>query len=112
MTINRFAGLCWLCCAAGRCNGFDPADASSENGRNKTDYGSVYVDFDNASALMSRRQSANDLSYEDARLIMLQRRRHANDKVKSAEIERLVKAAADAGTMEAMDAARAKLLDM
>lgn len=93
-------------------DGFDPADASSENGRNKTDYGSVYVDFDNASALTSRRQSANDLSYEDARLIMLQRRRHANDKVKSAEIERLVKVAADAGTMEAMDAARAKLLDM
>jgi hypothetical protein len=26
MTINRFAGLCWLCCAAGRCGGFDPAD--------------------------------------------------------------------------------------
>jgi hypothetical protein len=31
---------------------------------------------------------------------------------KSAEIERLVKTAADAGTMEAKDEARFKLLDM
>ncbi len=93
-------------------DGFDPTDSSSKGGRNKTDYGSVYVDFDNAAALPSRRQIAYDLSFEDARLIMLQRKRYAGDKVKSAEIERLVKTAADAGTMEAMEEARSKLLDM
>ena len=93
-------------------DGFDPTDASSKEGRNKTDYGSIYVDFDNASALTSRRQTANDLSYEDARLVLLQRKRHAGDAARLAEVERLVKAAADAGTMEAMDAARTRLLDM
>ena len=93
-------------------DGFDPTDSSSRNGRNKTDYGSVYVDFDNAAALTSRRQSAHDLSYEDARLIMLQRKRFSGDASKLAEIARLVKTAADEGTMEAMDEARAKLLDM
>ena len=93
-------------------DGFDPTDASSKDGRNKTDYGSIYADFDNASALTSRRQTANDLSYEDARLILMQRKRHAGDAARLAEVERLVKAAADKGSMEAMDAARARLLDM
>jgi hypothetical protein len=43
---------------------------------------------------------------------MLQRKRFSGDASKLAEIARLVKTAADEGTMEAMDEARAKLLDM
>ena len=74
------------------------------------DYASLYVDFDNDAALLSRRQLAADMGYEDVRLVMWLRNRFRGDPAMLAKIDAIVKEAADKGTMSAMDIARNQLL--
>ena len=76
------------------------------------DYASLYVDFANDAALLSRRQLAADVGYEDVRLVKWLRSRFMNDPIKLAKVDAIVKEAADAGTMSAMDKARDMLLDL
>lgn len=97
--------------SAGR-DGFDGSDNSSAGSKNFCDYGSIYIDYDNGYALTSRRETAHDLGYEDQRLVKFLRKRFAGDKARLSAIEGIVKAAADACTMEAFERARLALLDM
>lgn len=96
---------------AGR-DGFDPTDKSSAASRNYTDYGSVYVDYDNGYALTSRRQVAHDLAHEDVRLVGYLRRVFAGDPAKLSRIESVVREAADTCTMPGFEKARRELFDM
>ena len=52
------------------------------------------------------------MGYEDVRLITWLRNRFLDDQKKLAKVDAIVKEAADAGTMSAMDKARDKLLDL
>ena len=76
------------------------------------DYASLYVDFANDAALLSRRQLAADMGYEDVRLVMWLRNRLKNDAALLAKVDAIVKEAADSGTVSAMDEARDRLLDI
>ena len=76
------------------------------------DYASLYVDFANDSVLLSRRQLAADMGFEDARLIMWLRKRFKDDSESLAKVGAIVGEAADKGTISAMDVARAILLSM
>ena len=76
------------------------------------DYASLYVDFANDAALLSRRQLAADMGFEDVRLVMWLRNRFKGDAASLAKVDAIVKEAADAGTMSAMDKARDRLLDL
>ena len=76
------------------------------------DYASLYVDFANDAALLSRRQLAADMGYEDVRLVMWLRNRFKGDAAMLAKVDAIVKEAADAGTVSAMDEARDRLLDI
>ena len=87
---------------------FDSNDFSSP-GR-YDDYASLYVDFANDAALLSRRQLAADMGFEETRLVMWLRNRFKNDPVMLAKIDAIVKEAAAKGTMSAMDSARDSLL--
>ena len=89
---------------------FDSGDFSKP-GR-YDDYASLYVDFANDAALLSRRQLAADMGYEDARLVMWLRKRFKGDAASLARVDAIVKEAADKGTMSAMDAARDRLLGL
>ena len=85
---------------------------STDGGKVTTDYATVYVDFDHDATMLSRRQLAADQGAEDARLIMFLLGRCGEDASKSAAVRGIVKTAADAGTMKAMDDARDRLLDL
>ena len=74
------------------------------------DYASLYVDFANDAALLSRRQLASDIGYEDVRLVMWLRKRFNGNPAMRAKVDAIVKEAADSGTMESMDSARDRLL--
>ena len=100
----------WHMTSAAGGDAFDSEDYSSK-GR-YTDFASLYTDFDNDAALLSRRQIAADMGADDARLIMLLRKRFKNDPAMMRRIESIVKAAVDAGTMAAMDEAREELLSI
>ena len=76
------------------------------------DYASLYVDFANDAALLSRRQLVADMGYEDVRLVMWLRKRFNGNPAMLAKVDAIVKAAADSGTMEAMDSARDRLLSL
>ena len=76
------------------------------------DYASLYVDFANDTAILSRRQLAADMGYEDVRLIMWLRNRFRGDPARRAKIDAIVKAAADSGTMASMDSARDRLFSL
>ena len=76
------------------------------------DYASLYVDFANDAALLSRRQLAADMGYEDVRLVMWLRNRFRGDPARRAKIDAIVKEAADKGTMSAMDSARDSLFSL
>ena len=76
------------------------------------DYASLYVDFANDAALLSRRQLAADMGFEETRLVMWLRSKFKDDAAKRAQVDAIVKEAADAGTMSAMSAARDRLLDL
>lgn len=85
---------------------------STDGGKVITDYATIYVDFDHDTTMLSRRQLAADQGAEDARLIMFLLGRCGEDASKSAAVRGIVKTAADAGTMKAMDDARDRLLDL
>ena len=74
------------------------------------DYASLYVDFANDAALLSRRQLAADMGFEETRLIMWLRNRFKDDPAALAKVDAIVKGAADKGTMSAMDSAHDSLL--
>ena len=76
------------------------------------DYATLYVDFANDAALLSRRQLAADMGFEDVRLITWLRNRFKDDAATLAKADAIVKEAADAGTVSAMDEARDRLLDI
>ena len=89
-------------------DGFDPTDANKRGVT--TDYGTVYADFDNGSVLSSRRQLASDAGYDDIRLVYAVRERTRGNPAKAARVEAIVKEAADAGTMAAIEKGRAELV--
>ncbi len=76
------------------------------------DYASLYVDFANDNVLLSRRQLAADMGFEETRLVMWLRNRFKNDAALLAKVDAIVKEAADSGTVSAMDDARDRLLDI
>ena len=76
------------------------------------DYASLYVDFSNDAALLSRRQLAADMGYEEVRLVMWLRSRFKGNSAMLAKVDAIVKEAADKGTMSAMDSARDRLLSL
>ena len=75
-------------------------------------YGSCYIDWDNDELILSRRQLAADMAAEEGRLVNYLRLKFKADPAKLAQVNDLVKSAADAGTMTAIDAALARLLDL
>ncbi len=85
---------------------------STDGGKVTTDYATVYVDFDHDATMLSRRQLAADQGAEDARLIKYLLWKCGSDASRRTAVQNVVKEAADAGTMNAMDAARARLLDL
>ena len=92
-------------------DGFDSTDTmDAANDHRTTDEGSFYFDYDSGNFLPSRRSIAHDIGHEDLKLVRALRTKYANDAGKLAEIERIVKNAANLGTMAAMDAARLELL--
>ena len=76
------------------------------------DYASLYVNFANDAALLSRRQLAADMGFEEARLVIWLRNRFKGDAARLAKVDAIVKEAADAGTMSAMSTAHNNLLDL
>ena len=52
------------------------------------------------------------MAYQEGRLVVYLRRKLAGDAAKLTQIDEIVKTAADAGTMSAMDAALEKLLEL
>ena len=74
------------------------------------DYASLYVDFENDAALLSRRQLAADMGFEETRLILWLRKRFKGDPAMLAKVDAIVKESADKGTMSAMDSAYDSLL--
>lgn len=90
-------------------DGFDPSDTSDPAGRNYSDYGAAYVDYDLGKTLTSRRLTAYELGCEDSRLIRFLRAKFAADPSKLAEVEKIVKTAADKGTMAALENGRNSL---
>ena len=92
-------------------DGFDSTDTmDAANDLRTTDEGSFYFDFDSGNFLQSRRSIAHDLGHEDLKLVKALRTKYANDAGKLAEIGRVVKTAADKGTMPDMENARKELL--
>lgn len=73
-------------------------------------YGTCYLDRDLDQLILSRRQLAADMAYDESRLVNYLRMKYRDDPAKLAGIDALVKKAADAGTMAAMDLALEKLL--
>ena len=92
-------------------DGFDSRD-STNGSTSYADYGTVYTDRNMDGVVISRRQVASDMGYEDMRLIMALRAKAKGDAALSAKVEAIVKKAADARTMAAMDEGRAALLDL
>ena len=74
------------------------------------DYASLYVDFANDAALLSRRQLAADMGFEETRLVIWLRKRFKGDSAMLSKVDAIVKTAAEKGTMSAMDSARDSLL--
>ena len=73
-------------------------------------YGSCIVDWDHDLIALTRRQLAADVAYQEGRLVIYLKRKYAGDAAKLAQIDAIVKAAADDGCMTALDAALEKLL--
>ncbi len=92
-------------------DGLDSTDMN-KGGKSACDYGTVYADWNLDQVMTSRRQVASDMGFEDARLILWLRAKAKakGDAALSAKIDAVVKKAADAGSMAAMDAARDELL--
>ena len=92
-------------------DGLDSTD-TYRGGKNPCDYGSVYADWDHDGLMLSRRQIAADMGFDDVRLVLWLRAKakEKGDAALSAKIDAIVKKAADAGSMKAMDAARDALL--
>ena len=99
-------------------DGFDPVDSYwhiDESGYFAGldySYGSCIVDWDYDLIALSRRQLGADMAYQEGRLVVYLRRKFAGDAAKLAQIDEIVKTAADAGTMPAMNAALEKLLEL
>lgn len=70
------------------------------------------MNFANDAVLLSRRQLAADRGFEETRLVMWLRNRFKGDTDSLAKVDAIVKEAADAGTMSAMDKARDRLLEL
>lgn len=86
-------------------------ESASLDARPQHPYGTCYIDWDADELMLSRRQLAADMAAEDARLVNYLRQKAKGDPAKLALIESIVKAAADGGTMAAMDAALEQLQD-
>ena len=99
-------------------DGFDPIDTYwhlDESGNfagREYSYGSCIVDRDYDLIALSRRQLAADMAYHEGRLVLYLRRKFAGDTAKLARIDAIVKAAADVGSMTALEAALEALLGL
>ena len=76
------------------------------------DYASLYVDFENDAALLSRRQLAADMGFEETRLVMWLRKKAQKDAALCEKVNAAVKASADGGTMSALDTGHERLLEL
>jgi hypothetical protein len=97
-----------------RCAGspFNSTDITPSAPGHFDDYASLYVDFDNDAVLLSRRQLAADMGFEETRLVMWLRNRFKGDAASLAKVDAIVKESADVGTMSAMSIAYDKLLNL
>lgn len=86
-------------------DGFDSTDAFGYKAGEYSDYGTLFVDFDLDTGLLSRRQLAADQGHYDAKVVAALRRRFMSDPSRLAEIDQVIRNAADTGTMDAMDSA-------
>ena len=75
-------------------------------------YGSCIVDRDYDLIALTRRQLGADMAYQEGRLVVYLKRKFAGDAARIAQIDAIVKAAADDGGMAALDAALEKLLGL
>ncbi len=87
-------------------------ESAALDSRPQHPYGTCYVDWDLDELMLSRRQLAADMAAEEGRLVKYLRLKWRGDSAKLARIESLVKAAADDGSMAAMDAALERLLEL
>lgn len=87
-------------------------ECASLDARPQHPYGTCYIDWDADELMLSRRQLAADMAAEEGRLVNYLRQKAKDDPVKLARIESIVKAAADGGSMTAMDAALEQLLEL
>lgn len=75
-------------------------------------YASTYVDQDYDLLSISRRQLAADMAYEEGKLVDCLRAKFKDDPVRLAQIDSLIRVAADEGSMKAMDQALVQLYEM
>lgn len=85
---------------------------SREDGQPDSDYGSIYVDFNFDGVMLSRRQVAGDLGFEEARLVRWLRQHTDPSSRRRCLAESVVRSAAEATSMVALDAYRDALLDL
>lgn len=87
-------------------------ESAALDARPQHPYGTCYIDWDADELMLSRRQLAADMAAEEGRLVNYLRLKWKGDPAKLAGIESIVKAAADDGSMAAMDAALERLLEL
>lgn len=87
-------------------------ESAALDARPQHPYGTCYIDWDADELMLSRRQLAADMAAEEGRLVNYLRLKWKGDPAKLAGIESIVKAAADGGSMAAMDAALERLLEL
>lgn len=90
-------------------DGLDPNDSVRPG--HYSDYGTLYVDFDNGDCFLSRRQLGVDIGYEDACLMLIARGRAKGDAAKVKKVEELITRGSSASSMAELDDVRGKLMD-
>ena len=83
-----------------------------EDGKPDSDYGSIYVDYNFDGVMLSRRQVAGDLGFEEARLVRWLRQHADPTSRRRCLAESVVRSAAEATSMVTLDTCRDALLDL
>ncbi len=99
----------WHCDAHAGGDGFNSFD-TFRDGKNRADYGTLFVDFNNKKVATSRRHEAHDQGFIDYQLGTLCREL-AKGRPEAEKVEKIISEGAG-GDIEAMDAARAKLTEI
>ena len=99
-------------------DGFEPEstywhlDEGAEFAGGPYGYGTCYIDYDYDCLALSRRQLANDMSFEEGKLVKYLRLKFADDASKKAIVEAIVTEAANHPTMQGLDVALEKLINL